>query len=169
MCGVGVADPCLCGPVSLCTRFFADPFLCRPVSLLAGPILCCAATSCRTLQTHHSACSNRRGGIGLPGVKIPWYLGDPLQGAGNTLLLVVPAIWIPGYLMEELQGAGKIPGSHRPQPGGTSNSSNSAQISEGIRSGMYILHGMCRLFRYPGIPSLGLQGAKNPGQIPWYL
>ena len=27
----------------------------------------------------------RRGGIGLPGGKIPWYLGDPLEGAGNTL------------------------------------------------------------------------------------
>ena len=45
----------------------------------------------------------------MPGVKILWYLGDPFQGAGNTLLLVKPAIWILGYLLEELQGAGKIP------------------------------------------------------------
>ena len=77
------------------------------------------------------------GGIGLPGVKILWYLGDPFQGAGDTLLLVEPAIWILGYLLEELQGAGKIPGSNRLHPGGISNSSNSAQISEGIWSGMY--------------------------------
>ena len=53
----------------------------------------------------------------MPGVKILWYLGDPFQGAGDTLLLVEPAIWILGYLVEELQGAGKIPGSNRLQRG----------------------------------------------------
>ena len=138
-------------PVRRCAivnnKFCPKRPVCRPKYSDRESAFLLSTHFCRVLSTHVDVRgdlfyplikrTDRGEGIDLPGGKIPGYLGDPLEGAGNTLFYTFTSSAC--HLDTRVSygvapGGRKIPGSNQ---GGISTSLNSAQISEGICSGMY--------------------------------